>query len=332
MPKKIALLLLFLVTGLLAYDFSKCQDMVSHSFYKMESGYGIATTRGVLYYGYSAPKNEKILKHDSYLNLYLIEPKSVLKALELSTDYSYIFEKDFASINLAQTYSGRIKELGGGYEIPARLSANTTKNSIITDICYRFYGIGIGNGEFIESFYIQKFLDGKIYHFDIGVEIDSNRKVHEVNPFFEKNPFKLEDKILSIDGEKVESVRQMYRILALKDGRSAIKFEVLREGERKELIVFPTPITSKAEQDFRGYIGIALSDALTVGAVKENGVGKYFKKGDKILGVDGVLVENISALKKALSNAYNDKISFLVERGGFSFFIKIDNQRDLYAL
>lgn len=200
---KFFLCFLAFVVPLVAYDFKACERKAELSMERVGNTYGIAirsleqNASKVALFVYSPktkPQNYKILKHDPFVGMYLLEPKGVLEPIDLKTIQKEILEDEMASVTPSNSVSGKIATRMQSPIDFATLNTPTFQNSLISTVCDHIYGIGIGKNAFIEKEYLERFLKSDwIYYGDIGVRVvengDGEVEVSVIDPFFKKQSF-----------------------------------------------------------------------------------------------------------------------------------------------
>lgn len=312
-------------------DFSECQKRVSKSLIEISKNeYALLIDKNrAIYYSKTKPKSGYILKHDPFLGLYLLSVESEEKPLEISLNYQ---NKELAVITKDNYEIGKIMRVGSPVSF-AKFSTKTAPNSIIASICYQVHGLGIGGNEFIEAKYIAKFLEREtITYADMGIEFyeDNNGVVVSlVDIFFPNNPFLEGDRIVEIDGQKIENKRDFYDAYIYEPIGKELKVGIIRDGKRiNKSVVLGKYIGRNG--GFLERLGVSLNQNLEVISNSSDDSGlKWLKVGDRILMIDRLEVDSIYTLKRILSNSLKREILMLIERDGFQFFIKVTNKREL---
>jgi len=209
----------------------------------------------------------------------------------------------------------------------ARFSKKTSFPALLTNSCCALEGIATYRGV-IEKSYLRHFLQTKEMEYgDIGIRLEEQNTqsvVSAVDPFFKENPFKYGDIIVSFDNKKVHSAsRLMQKILFAQQG-SWHTVKVKRDNKLLSLRV----CTSKRygggvlSDTFLERFGIFFDKKLTIVKITNKFKNYGLAVGDRLLGVNGVLVKAQSELRKYLQK---DKSSFslLFERKNFEFFVNI---------
>ena len=188
-------------------DYSHCADYYKKaSIHIGGSTYAIALKGGAIVgYSPSRPRSKNIQRYDPFTGLFLAKGSTEL-SYELADIDEYALTKELASTGLKGAIPGNFKSHQNGFLQYAKFSVPTQRNGVISNICYRIYGLGVGGNGFIEKRYIDRFLENKHpYYGDIGVRfevLDSSKATFAVkfaDPFFANNPFKRGDVLVSIN-------------------------------------------------------------------------------------------------------------------------------------
>lgn len=282
----------------------------------------LANNRHLIYS--SSPPNLKILKHDPFLGLYLVEK---------STKFPHIFSVGVPlALGLGVVDRQRAQE---GMTLSSQIGLNTLAQfdqsykapALITNSCCALEGIATKNG-IIQKEYIKHFISREPLEYgDIGVRTedrDAQVVVSASDPFMSDNPFKKGDIIVAFNGKKIDSASLfMQKVLFSKIGSKA-KVALKREGQRVEVEIVVR----------RRYGGGEISDTF----LESRGI--YFEKdmkisrlsvafreyglllGDRLIQVNGVEISTQEDLRRYIED-FRDYSSLLFERNKFHFFVNI---------
>lgn len=321
------------------YDYTHCMEYYKNASVAVGDTRAVALKHNgkVVYFLYArTPPKAKILKSDPFMGFYLIESAPTKLSYDLlALDKRTIEDKNLVAISAKSPIRGHITGRQGGYTHYARFSNTLERNSVIGNICYQIYGVGVGGKGFIERAYIERFLNAKeVAYSDIGVRLDSKRAVVVLSdPFFPHNPFLQGDEIVSINASKITSSTQaIWAITNLPRTREAM-VQVRRGGEILNFAIKPDRLYGGflLSDTFLERFGIRLDSNLVI-LSKHDAPNRFkeLKVGDKIVWINKkpATLEN---LKSLLSHTltpeelakYEGKIQLLVRRGEFEFFIKI---------
>ncbi|PZT47918.1 PDZ domain-containing protein [Helicobacter valdiviensis] len=351
MLKKILLSSLATSLFVFGYDFSACSLKAKDSLEPINKSYGIAIaplyekdlnktipikSKLFMYSPNETPKGYKILKHDPFLGMYLLESKSNLKPIKLLPISNAVLEEEMASITPKDNVSGKFQSFMQSPRSYATLNVPTFKNSLISTICDNVYGIGIGEGKFIDKKYLERFLNSKeIYYGDIGIRVKQNQEdfveVSVIDPFFPKNPFQYGDIILTINNEAIPNTQSFDRVVFdLKQG-SQVPIKIKREGATLEIMALVDKRRGGMllKEDFLGRIGISITPDFTITSVSnfaQNGFERL-KVGDKVLRINQKEVPNgMDNIIHLLGEFASKPQKWLISRNDFQFFILVNEE------
>jgi hypothetical protein len=192
----------------------------------------------------------------------------------------------------------------------AKLSIKTPKNSVISDLFCRAYGISNGNG-FITSEYITHFAKYG-YWGDIGIYVDENMKVKYVDPYYVKG-VKRGDKILKIN--RLPADINLYKEVVLFG----------KEGDDVYITTKNTTIGVKVRR--RSYyftpllrFGIVVDKSLTILSLPKWLIKKTFiTPPAKLIAVNGKRVKSFEELRDIKSK----NVTITLQKDGISISVEL---------
>jgi len=268
--------------------------------------------------------HEKILKHDSFLSLYLVEDK---KRFAYPFDIKIHSQTSSAMINTKISKSGTIIKNQIGLNSLAKYSKKLLIPSILTDSCGNLEGIVTPKG-IIQKEYLARFISSaNVDYADIGVRVKNDNAyviVTATNAFLSANTLKKNDCILKFDKTKINSASVfMRRVLFSKIG-SEHTLKIKRHNKIINLKV----------RSYKRYGGGNFSDTF----LEQNGIyfdktlhvirfSKHAKKhglmiGDKLIQVNEIKVKTQTEVRKYIEN-FKEFSSLLFFRKGFEFFVNL---------
>ena len=268
--------------------------------------------------------SQKIIKHDPFLNLYLIEDKKGFKhpfKINMQTQLGY------ASVNATDSIEGKIIKKQIGLNSLAVFSEPIVYPSILTSSCCSLEAIVTPDG-IIEKEYLKRFISSVSADYsDIGVRVKDDKGyiiVSASNPYREDNLLKIDDCILAYDGVKMKSSAEfMRRVLFSKIGTThSVK---IKRGKK---VMTLSAVTTKRDgggeisDTFLEFSGIYFNKKLEVVKLSENFTLYGLKLGDRLIQVHGIRVANQEELRKYIQE-YKDFSALLFERENFEFFVNI---------
>jgi hypothetical protein len=321
----IALNLLFLNLYACKGGYDSCKQKVLDSQTLRECSIYIPVTKHQRVVYTTTPPKEKILKHDPFLSLYLIEDT---KGFPYPFRINVQEQLGIASVSLKNPVEGKIIKRQIGLNTLAQFSEPILYPSVITSSCCSLEAIVTPQG-IIEKEYIQRFINTKdVSYGDVGIRVKEEKGkvfVSAVNPFIKNNPFKKGDVLLSFSDKKVSSAATFMRQILFAKIGSTQKFKVKRDGKMQAF----TAMTYKRHgggcisDTFLEEKGLYFDKQLQIIDLKKDFVHYGLCLGDKLIEVNGVAVKTQEDLQKYLADS---KVfsSLLLEREGFQFFVNIE--------
>lgn len=268
--------------------------------------------------------NAKVIKHDPFLSLYLVEDRKKFKhPFKINNHLSL----GLASVDKKRAIEGRIKKEQVGLSSFAIFSEKVNTPSLLLNSCCALEGVVTPRG-IIEKAYIERFLKNKSSSYgDIGIRVeDKNKKViiKRVNPFIKDNPFLEDDIIVSLNGKKVINSATFMKKILFSNLGSTHKVKVKRGSKYFTYNV----ITKKRyggghiSDTFLEQKGIYFSPNLEIMKIDNEFEGYGLKVGDRLMQVNGEKVSNIADIREHISD-FKFFASLLFEREHFQFFVNI---------
>ena len=263
-----------------------------------------------------------ILKHDPFLNLYLIKDEKKIKH-PFRTNYKLSLGS--AALTQKTIIEGRISKKQIGLNKFATFNEVVTAPSLLLSSCCALDGLITPQG-IIQKEYIDNFLNSKkIEYGDIGVRIEDEKNlviVQRINPFDDSIELKKGDCIVLLDSKKIkDSAEFMRKILFSKLG-TKIKIKIKRDDK------FLTINTIVKKRYGGGYIsdtfleakGLYFSNDLTI--LKVDGEFKKYGllAGDRLIQVNSKNVKTIVDIRKNIDD-FKHFASLLFQRRNFQFFV-----------
>ncbi len=274
------------------------------------------------------PKNilkYKILKHDPFLSLYLVED---IQGFQYPFVVNMHQSLGCAAINKTSATELKITKRQVGLNSFALFNEKVNTPMVLTNSCCALEGLVTAKG-IIEKEYLQRFINSNENTYaDLGIrvkELDSLVMVKSIDPFMKNNPFQKGDCIIALDGKKVKSSALFMReVLFAKVGSMHI-VTIKREGKILKLNL------KTQKRDGGGYIsdtfleqkGFYFSKDLKVITIEQPQKAYGLRLGDKLLQVNGVIVENQQDVMESISD-FKEFATLLFERDNFQFFIRVN--------
>lgn len=353
------LIVIFLFSTFLGgYDFSFC-----HKYYK-EASSPVGNSRAIhlehrgekVFLGFflTPPENVKIIKSDPFIGLYLFDlPHKNRPTYKLKPVDSKALTLNVAGIGFTNIQKGIILGAQKGFLNYARFSESFPQNGVVSNICYQIYGLGIDKNLFMDTRYIERFLDQKTpYYGDIGVRIypqdEKNKelKVQYVDPFFPNNPFLKNDKIIAINQQIIKNYDDFEWLVSNLQENTPIEVKIERIQNKQ---IQHMQFEIKVQKRYGGFLlpdiffdrlGIKLNNTLEI---IDTDLTKYdlqrgLIKGDTILWINGQKIFDYQRkdpqkiqerIRYLLTEAVSlGKLDILISRGQFQFTINLLKQLD----
>ena len=267
----------------------------------------------------------KILKHDPFLSLYLVEDK---KGFRYPFRINMRTPLGVAAVDNKMAIEGKIVKKQIGLNSFATFSEPLFYPSVLVNSCCSLEGIVAPRG-IIQKEYIERFLKvKKVEYADIGVRVKDKKNcvfVKAYNPFVKNNPFRVGDCIVEFDGKKVkDSATFMKDVLfskidlshkvRVKRGSKFLTFSVKGKKRRGGGYLSDT---------FLEFLGIGFDKDLYVTKIEKKASKYQLKLGDKLLQVNLKDVTNEEDILKNISNSKKES-HLLFQRDNFQFFIRLN--------
>lgn len=277
----------------------------------------------LLIYSKTIP-NAKILKHDPFLSLYLIEDSN---KFPYPFDINMRLQLGSSIINKRDAKEGEILKNQVGLNSFASFSQKHTVPALITSSCCSLEAIVTPEG-IIQKEYLKRFVSSdKVQYSDIGIRVKNKGGyviVSASDPYMNKNPFKKGDCIIAFDGMKMKAASFFMRKVLFSKVGSKHKVKVKRNGKLLNFVV------DSSKRYGGGYIsdtfleqkGIYFDKVLHITKLSQKFLDNGLVLGDRLLQVNGVEVKSQKELRKYIED-FKDFSSLLFERRNFQFFVNI---------
>ncbi|MDD5373891.1 MAG: PDZ domain-containing protein [Sulfurimonas sp.] len=277
-----------------------------------------------LIFSKTAP-NVKIIKHDPYLSLYLVEDTKKFK-------YPFKINMNIGTglfgVDNNKIIKGKIVKQQIGLESFAAFSEQLPTPSLLLNSCCSLEGIVTERG-IIEKEYIERFLKSKsVSYADFGIKVNdvgSAVVVSSSNSILKNNLFKKDDIILEFDGKKVKNSAALMREMLFSQIGSTHSIKIKRGSE--------VSVISATSQDKKGggllndtfleFLGLSFDKNLVIKKIEKNAEQYGLKIGDKLLQIDTKSVKNEQDIFDIMSDS-KKSANLLFQREQFQFFVKLN--------
>jgi len=323
----LALSLLFLNLFACKGGYDSCKLKITHSNAIQNSTLNIAVPNNKRLIHSAHQPNAKIVKHDIFLNLYLIEAKDNFKyPFKINNHLS----SGVASVDEKSSIEGKIIKRQVGLNNFATFSERLKTSALLLNSCCALEGIVTDKG-IIEKRYLERFLSSNSSDYgDVGIRVSDVKRgvtIDRVDPFYKNNPFKVGDVVVSLEGKKIyNSATFMRQILFSKISTS--KSVEIKRGTKHH--TFKVVVNKRygggyLSDTFLEQKGIYFSPNLSIIQIRDSFDGYGLKVGDKLIQVNGKRVSSTENIASYL-NDFNYGVSLLFLRDGFEFFVNIKGE------
>ena len=333
-------------------DFNACYEKNLPSIVNLGGNFGVAVTPNLIV----VPKSSQMplknyIKFDPFLGLYLASSDQKLEPIRMSDDNN-TKKSDWVSVTyeLNSTVYGHVKSMGERLGELDTLTFDVNDTGALLGVCCNLRGIAVGGDKFVPSRYLKHFIAyPDVYYGDVGAIFEAVKDkilVKSVERLGRGAALMVADEVVSVNGEKFKSLRELNERILFAKKSEILNFEVVRDGvtEKFAIPVFndTNPEKSvdmsikddKAElkkeisvtnltKDFFKAQGIELDDKLIVKKVADESKAANFgiKPGDRLLQVNQNSVKNYKDALK-FTTKENGEYLLLFRRNGFDFFYK----------
>ncbi len=307
-------------------DFKQCYKKNLKSFVYFGNIKAVAISKYLAVAYLKTKPKRKYEKYDPLLNLYLFRSKEPLNAVKLRSSNKLKIGEWIAGMDEDALYVGNYATSDDIYDSIYLPNAKLSPSSIISCLCCDVYGLGIEGGKFVGSEFIKRLINSKeriIKYGDIGVEfkkIGKNFVVKEV--LDNKQPLKVGDRIVSINGKMLNSIKQLRRAILFSKPGVVLKVKYFRG---KALIESDIKVKDRFLDSgfYSKKFGIKFDKNLKIIDLKKTDLGyrSGLRVGDKILSINGKRVKNVEKIKEYFKKSRDKKIELLIDRDDFQFFV-----------
>jgi len=313
-------------------DFKQCYTKNVKSFVYFGDIRAVAISKHLaVAYSKTTPKMP-FVKFDPFLNLYLFHSKKPLKPVRLKSTHMLKLGEWIAGMDEDSLYAGNFAKSGDLLDSLYIHNADVSENSIISCLCCEVYGLGVGDGSFIGSEYIKRFIKEKnIYYGDIGVRFAKKGKdfvVKSKDPFYQNQLLHVGDVIKKINGKKITSLKQLNQTVLFSKPKTILSIEVKRDKFytlKRSAMVKARSGGGNLSDSFLEKKGIFLDKEMKIKRIVKKSFGEIsgLKIGDKFLQIDQMDITTVSDLQEYFSNTKKKEVHLLLDRNDFQFFIKL---------
>jgi len=294
----------------------------SHAIQKNILAIPISKTTRLLY-SKSKP-HAKIIKHDPFLSLYLIEDKH---PFAYPFDINMRLQLGTAMVTETKAREGKFVSSQIGLNTLAHYSEPLLYPALLTSSCCSLEGLVTQRGV-IQKEYLKHFVASKTSSYgDIGIRVKNEKGLVLVtasDPFMKNNPFVVDDCILAFDGKKIKAASVLMRKILFSSIGSKHTLKIKRSEKFMTLhIITQKRFGGGAVSDtFFERKGLFFDAELHLKKICSEFTKYGLHNGDRLIQINGVKVTNQKELREYLEK-FHDYSSLLFERNGFQFFVNI---------
>ncbi|WP_331774628.1 DUF7488 domain-containing protein [Sulfurospirillum sp. 1612] len=313
-------------------DFKQCYNRNIHSVVHFGAIEAIAVSKHYALSYLKHKPNRPYVKHDPFLGLYLFHSAKTLKPIEFKDTRKLALGEWLASIGPNSLYVGNFAQRGSGIDILYSLGTTVKPNDMITCLCYKVYGLGVGDGRFIPSELITRFIKAKKIHYgSIGArfeQIGEEVVVTFVNPFYPGNKLQVGDIIKSVDGKAIKTLEQLEHYILFSPTDKTVTLKFMREGifKNEKFKIHERQGGGVLSDTFLEYKGMYFDSQLRIISIKAKSFAAQYglKVGDRLLEIDRHPMKNQNDVKAYLSHIHKKELHLLMDRDNFQFFVKVN--------
>jgi len=322
----IALNLLLLNIYACEGGYNSCINKIKHSKTLQNKSLYIPISKYKRLVFSSTKPSAKILKHDPFLSLYIVEDK---KGFKYPFKINMRYPLGIASVTDKSAIELKIKKRQIGLKQFAIANKKLQKLALLTNSCCSLEGIVTERG-IIEKVYIKRFIDTKDTRYgDIGIRVKDSSKgivVSSYDPFMKENPFEKGDCILSFDGEKIKQSSILMRRILFSKISSIHNVKIRRDNKIINIKVKTQERLSggyKLETYLENY-GLTFDENLRIIKIDTSKKHYGLLLGDRLMQVNKHMVKSQEDVMKYISD-FKHHPKLLFERNdNFQFFVDLD--------
>lgn len=305
--------------------YTSCKNKIndSHSISNKKLSVPIKKHQRIIF-SITTPK-AKILKHDPFLSLYLVEDK---KGFKHPFTINYRLTLGVAVVDNKRAVEGKILKHQIGLNNFASFSEAVLAPSLLLTSCCSLEGIVTAKG-IIEKEYIDRFIKiNKVSYSDIGIRVEDDKNlviINAINPFIKGNPFKVNDCVLEFDGKKVQNSSSLMRDILFSKINST---HIVKVKRANKILTLKTKSLKRygggyLSDTFLEFLGLSFDKNLKIVKIEKKAQKYGLKLGDKLLQINQKNITNEEEILKIISQDTNSS-NLLFQRDNFQFFVTIN--------
>ncbi|MDD3462690.1 MAG: hypothetical protein PHW07_03505 [Sulfurospirillaceae bacterium] len=314
-------------------DFSQCYEKNKKSIVRFGDINAVAIRKDIAVAYCPTKPSIPYIAHDPFLNLYFFKSEAELtpvkqKSVTLLKLGEWIASMSADSLHVA-SFSKTTANVNDFYNFDAKAPAS----SIVGGLCCEMYGLGVENNRFVSSDYIDKILSIKEpYSANFGVKFsqNGNNVLVSDSALGSKGVLKVGDKIISINGKKIESLGDVSEIVLPSKNDAKFAIEALRRDKviKTDLSanVYKSVKVSQKKRTFFEDRGLYLDASLKISKIANGSFGQKagLKIGDKLLSINQLAMKSSKDVENYFAKSKTKESDLLFDRDDFQFFVKIE--------
>lgn len=266
------------------------------------------------------PPKEKILKHDPFLSLYIIQDTRKFKyPFKINNKLSL----GLIGVDNHKAIKGKIVKKQLGLENFAVFSQPLSSPSVLLNSCCDLEGIVTERG-IIEKEYIERFIKIKnVSYGDFGIRVKDEKSsvvVKESNPFVKLNQLKVGDIILELDSKRVKDSASFMRDMLFGLVGSTHSIKVKRENK---ILTLKAITQKRVDNVYLEFLGLSFDKNLLIIKIEKKAEHFELKLGDRLLQANTKYIKDAQDIFDETYNLKNP-LNLLFEREHFQFFVKVN--------
>lgn len=313
-------------------DYLACKERSSNSFLDL---FGIEAVAIDKHHAITFSKPEEYQIYDPFYGFYVLYSEEPLPYTPQASDLNCSKNLDLGAVDLNSVNFGKFSKISKNQEVNT-LSFSAKKGSMIITPCCEMVGVSLGGKKYLTNEYLNSVVNRK-YPFNgyIGVSFKENMHgvfVSNLDPFSKELLFCPDDEIISVNGIKIKSKKQLERIILSEKVGNTLEVVVRRAQEIHTVnpIVSTKPSYSLSAFTYLETLGVKFAKDLRIRNITNDSFGQKsgLKEGDKLLQINFKNVKNLIEARDTILYSKDDEFHLLFTRDDFQFFVKF-NRKDV---
>ena len=322
-------------------DFTQCYEKNRQSIVYFGKTRAVAVNEKQAVAYLKEKPNEAFVRHDYLSNLYLFESSKPLIPVKLKPTVDLKLGEWLESLTDNSLLVVNASKVGKTSDELFEFAGKGEINSIVGGLCCDMYGLGIGEGAFIASEVLEKFIAGKSASFkELGARFSEDNEgitVDFIDPTFKDSKLNVGDKIQSLNGIRVKTLADLNDVIkSLKEApkwnaqiqRGTLSLEVSLLASKpiaKKSVPKKVPLPQAKQESFFQAKGFAFDKNLNIINVSKGSFADQsgLKAGDRLMQIDTTPIETVLQADAYMAKAFSGEHHLLFDRSDFQFFVTI---------